>query len=552
MSTPESNDPAGITQIDEVAGEAQAFQPAGVVHEAQPYVPPAEAAPAVEGDTAAPMTAEGQAAEAAAVGDDAAIAAVKDESTFNFPAPEPRNNATLSVAYSKPVADNEWVDLATTIALPADTTARTLNYGETQPNPQLADGEKGEKWAEVVALGMQHGSYHDNMLPAAKREGADFQQRVKFGDTVLSIGAPRIKDDDGPLLTGERGMLRINAILGRGAIISVPLWHSGFWVTVKMPEETELLDTFDRIIGSKIDFGRNSNGLAFANHAVIDNEAVLDLAMRCLYETSVAGLTSITKIRSMIKAPDIHILAWGLACAMHPRGFQFERSILDPKGAATVVVRENLNVGSCLWVDQSSLDEWQIAHMAKRSTGSMSEDLVKQYTERFVRGANKTLALNDKLALTLRVPSADEFIFAGRLWVDELAAAVTEAFTQDLSQKQRNEMIWDRARATSMRQFVHWIESIDVTGYDKKMIDREWITKTVASLSADNEIRDRYYAVMKEYINDSTVALIGVPQVHPKEADQVLPRFENIIPLDPISVFSSLLSQKIQQIRLRP
>lgn len=543
MTTPETNPTVGIETVDDAAGDApQVFEAPKVVHEAQPYSPPATEAAAPEVTPAAPALPEAP----------AGVDEAKFDQDFNFPAPQPNNNATLSIDYSKPIAAEGWDELAVTIALPADTNARTLNYGQTQPNTQLADGEQGEKWGETVELGMASGSYHDNLLPAAQRAGADYQQRVMYGDKPLSIAAPRIKDDEGPLLSGERGMLRINALLGRGAIIQVPLWHSGFWITLKNPEETELLDTFDRIIDNKIVFGRNSNGLAFANHAVVDNEAVLDLAMRCLYETSVAGLNSISKIRSMIKAPDIHMVAWALACAMYPRGFQFERSILDPKGVATVVVRENLNVGACLWVDKNSLDEWQIAHMAKRSTGSMSEEMVKQYTQHFVRGATKTLALNDTLALTLAVPSVEDYITAGRLWVDELTAAVTEAFTQDLDLRQRNAMIWDRARATSMRQYVHWVESIDVQGQEQKMIDREWLTKTIASLSSDNEIRNKYYELMKTFINDSTVALIGVPQVHPQEADQVKPRFENIIPIDPISVFFSLLSQKIQQIRLRP
>ena len=470
---------------------------------------------------------------------------------FNFPAPTPRNNATYEAPYSSPVPEGKWNDRAVIVAIPADTAARTMNYGETNPNTEQADGEQGEKWSDIVAEGMMHGSYHDCMLPAAAREGAAYQQRPTFGNRPLTIAQPRFGDDTSQLLTGKRGMLRVNSLLGRGAIIQVPLWHSGFWITLQMPEEIELLDTFDRIINTKIEFGRRSNGLAFANHAVIDNGAVMDLAMRCLYETTLADVKSVAELRALIKVPDLHLVAWGLACAMHPRGFQFERSVLDPKGVATHVVRENLNVAALLWLDRSSLNDWQMKHMSQRGTGSMSKESIKIYQDHFVRGASKSVQLHEMVSMTLRVPSVDEYLNAGQLWVDELTTVVNEVFTQDMSAKQRNEMIWDRARASSMRQYAHWVESID-TAHGQKMPGREDIANTVASLSADNEIRDKYYAAMKEYINDSTVALIGVPQAHPDEASQALPRFENIIPLDPISVFSSLLSQKIQQIRLRP
>jgi hypothetical protein len=542
--TPENQTPSnGLDQVDEVVGTVpQTFHPA------EPFVAPAPDelnVPDTVGEDAPVAAAEPVAAPAPAVEEE------EIEKAFNFPAPKPNNNATYSVPYAKAL-ETEWDDLATIIALPADTAARTMNYGQTVDNPQLAEGPEGEAWTDAIGTGHGHGSFHDNMLPAAQREGADFQQKIIHGGRPLSIAQPRIADDEGPLLTGKRGMLRINALLGRGAIIQVPLWHSGFWLTLQMPEELELLDTFDRIIGNKISFGRQSNGLAFANHAVIDNGAVVDLAMRCLYETTLKDVNSETELRALIKAPDIHLIAWGLAVAMYPRGFQFERSILDPKGMSTTVVRETLNVGALLWTDRSSLDEWQITHMAKRATGSMTKEMVKSYTDRFVRGAAKPVMLSDKLGLTLRVPSIDEYLTAGQVWIDELTAAINESLTQELSAKQRSEKILDRARATSMRQYVHWIESIDIPEQEKKMVAREDIADTVSNLSSDNAIRNKYYELMREYINGSTIAMIGVPQVHPDEKDQVLPRFENIIPLDPISVFFSLLSQKIQQIRMRP
>jgi hypothetical protein len=548
MSDQEQAQPGGIPQVDDVAGGLpQEFHPA------QPYVPPEELLQSTQvAELSAPVDEEADMLEVdlPPVGEPQAFTSdTADE--FNWPAPAPNNNATLEIPYSTPVAEDKWDDLATTLAMPPDTAARWINYAEQQPNPDLGNNEKGEEWVGVITDGLGNGSFQDNMAPAARREGADYRQRIMAGDKILAIASPRIHDDEGPLLTGERGMLRVNALLGRGALIQVPLWHSGFWITLKSPGETQLLDTFQRIIDNKITFGRASNGLAFANHAVYTNAAVVDLAMQCLYETSVQGLSSWSEVRTMIKAPDLHMLAWGLACAVNPRGFQFERSLIDPKGLATTVVRENLNVGALLWTDRNSLDDWQIAHMARRVTGSMTKDQVKLYGDHFVRGTPKSVLFNDDLGMTMRVPSIDEYLITGQLWVDELVAAVNEAFTQETDHKQRNSLILDRAKATSMRQYSHWIESFDLPKLNKKMVDRETLTKTCASLSSDNSIRLKFYETMKAYINDSMVALIGVPQVHPEESGQVKPRFENIIPLDPISVFFSLLSQKIQQIRMR-
>jgi hypothetical protein len=528
MSDIENNQPIGIEQIDETIGQQSALEPAAAVDTNPDPAPTAAAEPA--------PVAEEQ----------------PDEPSFDWPAPLPVNNATTDVEYFTPIGD-KWDDLSAIIEIPPDTAARTLNYGANNPHAKdQIDTPEGEKWADVVSRGLDHGSFHDSMLGAAKRDGANWRQRpAAEGGKPLTYGVPRLGQDDGPLLTGERAMLRTMALMGRGSILQIPLWHSGFWMTIKNPGEVDLLDTLQTIVDNKISFGRATNGLAFANHVVVNQGAVIDLAMRNLYETSVKGFTTVEKIRGSICALDIPMIAWGLACVMYPRGFQFERALLDAKGVKTKVVRELLNVAACLRVDTSSLDEWQLKHMSQRVTGSMGEETVKLYRERFLRGKPQSIQLDDSIGITMRVPSVDEYLIAGQTWVDELAAIVNEAFTQDMSEQKRTEMIIDRAKATSMRQYVHWIKSIDHPN-DQRIEDRPTIENTISNMSADDVVRGKYYEAVQAYINDSVIALIGVPQVHPEEAEQVKPRFENIIPLDPVSVFSSLLYQKTQQIRQRP
>jgi hypothetical protein len=488
-------------------------------------------------------------------GDDSQQPVAEDatQSSFQWPAPTPINNATISSEYAKDIGD-QWDDLATTIALPADTAARTMNYGETNPHADAqVDSEAGEKWAETISVGLNNGSFHDNLLPAARREGANYQQKITpEGGRSLAIAAPRFADDEGPLLTGERAMLRVNALMGRGAIIQVPLWHSGFWITLKSPGEIELLDALQHISDNKIEFGRSTNGLAFANHVVVSNSAIVDLAMRNLYETTVAGFNTTEKIRGAINCLDIPMLAWGLACAVYPKGFQFERALLDKQGVATTVVQQLLNVGTCQYTDRNSLNDWQVAHMSQRATGSMKESALAMYRDHFTRGKPKLVMLDAEIGIELKVPSVDQFLNAGQRWVDELVVSVSQAFAQDMSDKQRNDMIYDRAKATSMRQYVHWINAIEIPRLGKRIVDLPTLELTISHMSGDNTVRNKFYEVVQSFINDSIISLIGVPQVHPEEASQVVPRFENIIPIDPIAVFFSLLYQKIQQIRRRP
>lgn len=469
---------------------------------------------------------------------------------FYFPAPEHIGNAKQD----KPVfalLDKPWNDGNITLTLPPDTHARTNNYMAMQPNIDLGATSDGEMWVANLNIGLTSGSFMDSALGAAKRKEASFRQRIIHGDKRLEAATPRI-GDDGPLLTGERGVLRVNAMLGRGSIINIPLWHSGFWLTLKCPKETQLLDMHQRITEEKIQLGRITHGLAFANYTVFTAAALVDLAMECTYETSVKDVVSGAELRSLISTLDLNMIAWGMACAIWPRGFQYTRSLLDENGQKTSTVQEKLNVGSLLWVDENSINDWQRGHMASRSTGSMTKDSIKIYREHFTRGKSKSYALNEHISMTLRVPTLEQFLTAGQNWVNETVASVNASFTQETSLAQRNKLILERGKATSLRQYVHWIEEFTFPTIDKKMVDEATIAEECSSLSSDDEIREKYYEIMREFINDSTIALIATPLADEKEKDQTSERFPWLLPLDPVSTFFTLLSQKVAQIQARP
>ncbi len=471
-------------------------------------------------------------------------------SDFNFPAPDPIGNAIQEKAVYAPL-DKAWDEDGITLVLPPDTHARTSNYLDMQPNIDITKTDAGAQWMALVEAGLEAGSYVDSALGAAKRVEASYRQRITHGDKKLEAGIPRI-GDDGPKLTGERGILRVNALLGRGSIIQIPLWHSGFWITFKCPKETQLQDMHQRMADEKIKFGRITHGLAFANYTVFSAAALVDLAMECTYETSVKDLTSGADLRSMISSLDLNTIAWGMACAIWPRGFQYTRSLLDESGQKTNTIQEKLNVGSLLWVDDNSIDDWQRGHMANRTSSSMTKEAVKIYREHFTRGKSKSYSLDDKISMTLRVPSLDQFLNAGQLWVNETVAGVNAAFTQETSQAQRNQMILNRGKATSLRQYVHWVESFEFPTLNKVMDDEPTIAEECSSLSGDDVIREKYYEVMREFINDSTIAIIATPLANDEEKKQTSEKFPWLLPLDPISTFFILLSQKVAQIQQRP
>ena len=82
---------------------------------------------------------------------------------------------------------------------------------------------------------------------------------------------------NGKKLTGEAAVIRIQSMIGLGGVVHIPLWHSGFWVTIKTPTDLQLIDLHEQTLQGKIEAGRNMFGLGFSNDLVYLMEPVMNL-----------------------------------------------------------------------------------------------------------------------------------------------------------------------------------------------------------------------------------------------------------------------------------
>ncbi|SAK83981.1 hypothetical protein AWB81_04257 [Caballeronia arationis] len=443
--------------------------------------------------------------------------------------------------------DGEWDTNGTFLIGQADTQDRASRAIAAMPNLDLTDTESGREWVDYMRESMISAPNKDQWRAAVDRDGSEWRQGVKSERGNLAMGAMSFKNVSGELLTGEKAVLQVRALLGLGSTIQVPLWHSGFHITIKAPSEIALLELNRRLMDEKIVMGRTTNGLAFANTASYLNGGLLDFAMEHVYDTSLQE-KDMARIKAMIETPDLPLLFWGLACAIWPRGFQYARPYLDPITNEEKMLREKLAVGKLLFVDTKALTPWQISHMAHRGSGTMTADAVKRYKTEFTVGQPRRVQLSEHIAVTLKVPSANDYVISGYKWIGEITRVVDEAFQLPPEDQRRTNFIVQHGKATNMRQYIHWVAEIHPGA--ATITDRETIEKIIDDLSSNDEVRRKYFDEVKKFIDDSTMAVIATPTANTKEEKQ-LPRFPHLLPMNVEQTFFTLLEQKISQISLR-
>ena len=476
----------------------------------------------------------------------------------------PKQNTQQTAPFSLPVKDStkyegEFLDI------PGNTREQIeFSLGRT-PNINLASDKSGRDWRDSVIAGL-------DLLPADKvlqstieKDTKYFEQGIESEMGRLGSAYPKFKEFTPGMLSGDKAAIRMMAHLKLGSIVQIPLWHSGIWLTLKAPSEIEILELHRRLTDEKIQLGRRSYGIIHSNSGVYTTEILTDFVLRNIYQTTISDLNE-TNIKDLIKIQDHHTLLWGLACAIYPNGFQFRRACTADPAKCVHTVTERLNLTKLEFTDHKAFTPEQVAHMTKRRPNSVSVLDVKRYQSSLLATQNRKITIDSQsggnVSFVLRTPTLTEFIDSGNRWVSNIVSGVITALGTDASEDRKNEIIDMHSRATQMREYSHWIESMEFG--ENTVEDKESIERLLNDLSADDTMRIELMNGIAKYISDSTVSLIGIPnfncpvcgELQKNSLDntgkeKIYPRLAEILALDTYQVFFTLVEQRRLRISQR-
>lgn len=456
--------------------------------------------------------------------------------------------------------DTQWDNKRDTVTLPSSHDVETRRAIQQAPNISYVDNPQSRKWAAALEQGLDMSSFGEMFIPTLEDETAEFHQGVEVGGAMLMGQSPKFKAADNENLKGERAVIRAMSHLGLGALYQAPLYHTGIWVTLKPPTESEIVELNRLMVADKVEFGRYSYGLAYSNMTSFMVDRLVDFAIDHIYDTTAkTDELPIDQLKEFISCQDFPALLHGLVCAMYPNGFQYRRACSNDPEKCNHVSEELLNVSKLLWVNTAALTDWQKTHMSARKSKSKDKASIVRYKEELKRIQNLTIKVNDDadngLSVTLRTPSIGEYVDAGHRWIGEITDVVERALGVDATNNERNNFIKRHSQATAMRNYIHWVQSIEFG--TNTIDDRETIESTFNVFSSDDDIRTNYTAAVIDYIHSSTVVVVGIPVFDCPKCDKVqkssieLVNFKNIIPLDVMQLFFALLHQKLGKLVAR-
>lgn len=460
-------------------------------------------------------------------------------------------------------------DATKKVIFPTDSFATMLEQIGIINNIPTEELEKFLSDEEKIALGVyvRSGVYteHDNMFfDTLDSDVSKYVNVLNYGDKKL-ISKPLKPSKSVGEVSGNTGVAVFTSIMGLGEVIQFPLWNSGIWITIKPPKSDRLISLQSAIASNQIRLGRDTSTLVYSNYGVVVNRLLVDFIMEHFVSTSVK-LPEDKTLLDIISVFDLQPLALCVIAALHPDGFKLdipckntkiEKGNNKPK--CSYIATGIVDPYKLLWVDRTyTADKFVIEHMANRAPGSMTYNQVVEYQQRLQeKKATKFDVMNQNdvsIEFTLTAPSLKEYLRLGEAWVQSVIGRLSNIFTGNESQEQRNEMINKVAETVSLGVYNTFIT--EIRSGDTIVRDKPTLNEIIEQMTNDDSIFAGLSSKIRDFITKGPVAYVACAdfscptcrrksQMSDNSDDDC---YTSLIPLNIIELFFDLSILRVEKI----
>ena len=355
--------------------------------------------------------------------------------------------------------------------------------------------------------------------------------------------------------SSSAALMKLSQKAGIGSNIHVPLWHSGFWVTYAPLNDEEIINLELEIVSELARIGKETTTLVFSNYSVIFAEVLLKHFKDKILESTLK-LDDDEDIYDFININDIYTIALYMAKSMYPLGFQ----VVIPCKNNTTLVKDNIpkcsykastkvDLGELLWVDENLLTIDHKKQMAKKTPRSLTSEDVTKYQETLPNAGEVTKSFKnddgDETKLILGPVSVSRYLESGHDFINELR---DKAVTLIKSNKQLDTS--DKAERVILNGiylnvYSHYIKGIPVD--DAIISDPNETREALNILTSNHTMAKEIMESIKKYIDDSLIAIVGVPNFTCPNCKNEQSKKE-LIPLAVYEYFFILLHSKYEKI----
>lgn len=407
-------------------------------------------------------------------------------------------------------------------------------------------------WGVDLVMGEELSLKNNDFDSALDREGSIWDHGIKHENHRIGIGRYAPKSAGGQEISGLMAVARLSASQNIGRPVTVPLPHTGIWVTLRPAQNIDLMNMEARVSSLKAAFGRQTRGRVFSQSDVYLKMTVVDFILDHVEATTAPSGDKID-LKELIKITDIPVLINAMGCANHPSGQYYAQPCTARPGECHYVARGKVNLPDMLYVDNSAFTELQRKHLLSPSRKITKVEELEAYQSEFKTLGFESFIYKDSLKIELQVPTIADYERAGYAWAEELERAYEAIFGRGVNLEQRSEYVNQQAELGALRQYSHWVKRIvflDPNGEEGDWIQkRDELVRNIERMTDDPDFSKAYYTNVIGFINQVTMAVTAVPNFVCPSCGSIQPtdegRFKHLIPVDMAQAFFILARLRV-------
>lgn len=414
---------------------------------------------------------------------------------------------------------------------------------------------------EKTALGINMDSVRMNIPDDGLlvKDNSEYSNDPSIGDVSLTTRQLEVGSKNGKI-TGDSITAILSYKTGIGGITQVPLWHSGFWLTLLPIKNSDIINLEIEIANNTIELGRSTSALIYSNYSVIYNRIITNFIISHTKNSSLD--VPISELTKYIKIQDLYPIVNALLYSMNPTGHNYVRSCInssklddDMKPLCDYILEATIDFRKLLFVNRKSLTKEMLLHMSKRTPNSVSLTEVIEYRNNLVNENSITLTTNNdtNIKFNLVMPMLDKYILSGEAWVNNIITNTEKLFTESTDDIVKNNLISEMSVSAILGMYNSFINSIEFDGYlINEQVD---IDIALEALSADDTIIIKLIDAIKDFINNNTIAMVGIvnydcPKCKTSQSENRVINFKEIIPINVVESFFDLCTLRIKKLEM--
>lgn len=450
------------------------------------------------------------------------------------------------------------------LTYPATTYNKYLDYFRKLPQTTEEMNDYVSKMAPNMAATLAFNTMSDSrtvvnnvLVDSINDKDSEFVNNIEFAGKKLVTRPISIKTNT--KLTQESSIARIYALLGVGEVTQVPLWHSGFWITIKPIKQKDFVNLYTALSAQTAKVGRDTNSLIYSNYSIVLTRILTEFILAHITEHTLK-LNDDESLLDYIKVQDLYPMVNGLLCAMYPKGLDIIKSCvnttkIDPstnKPSCDYAISAKVDSKKLLWVNRKVLDKYMVSQMSKRTAASVSTAEALEYQTRIKKNIQEIeaeSATGVKVRFTLKMPNLRHYIEHGEKWINDLIADTEKLYTEQDTDRDKVSKLSDAiltSRLNTYNAYVDKIVFVSPDNVETSFDTAEGVREALDTISNDQVLFTNVIEKIGTFFTNSSIAIVATPNfICPKcsasqEEHELNKTFNEFIPLNIIDNFFAL------------